>query len=76
MTTLALAVVAVAWLIQLLHSWSGHKNIHVYFVLAYALGVALMIVEGYQGGAGMSTDMWFYVASFVFALLVFLRVRK
>ena len=76
MTTLALAIVAVAWLIQLLHSWSGHKNIHVYFILAFALGTALVIVDSYQAGVGLSTDMWFHVASFVFALLVFLKVRK
>jgi len=74
MTTLALALVAVAWLIQLLHAWAGHRNVHVYFVLVYALGTALMIVEVFQGG--LTTDAWFYIASFVFALLIFLKVRK
>ena len=74
MMTLAFALVAAAWLVQLLHAWAGHKNIHVYFVLAYALGTALVIVETFQGG--LTADVWFHVATFVFALLVFLKVRK
>ena len=74
MTTLGLALIGSAWLIQLLHAWAGHRNIHVYFILAYALGVALLIVE--QFPAGLNSDLWFNVAAFVFALLVFLKVRK
>lgn len=76
MTTLALALVAAAWLIQLLHAWAGHKNIHVYFTLVYALGTALLIIEAWNGVSGLSTDAWFSIAAFVFALLVYLKVRR
>jgi ABC-type branched-subunit amino acid transport system permease subunit len=74
MVTLALAVIAAAWLVQLLQAWGGDKKIHVYFILAYALGVALIIVDGFP--SGLTSDLWLQIATFVFALLVFLRVRK
>ena len=74
MVTLALALIAAAWLIQLLHAWGGDKKIHVYFILAYALGIALIIVDTFPNG--LTSDVWFNIAAFVFALLVFLKVRK
>ncbi|PIP86669.1 hypothetical protein COV42_00520 [Candidatus Campbellbacteria bacterium CG11_big_fil_rev_8_21_14_0_20_44_21] len=74
MMTLALALVAAAWLIQLLHVWAGHRNLHAYFILVYALGTALLIVEVFP--LGLTSDAWFYIASFVFALLVFLKIRR
>lgn len=74
MTTLALALIAAAWLVQLLQAWGGDKKIHVYFILAYALGVALLIIDAFP--SGLTSDVWFNIAAFVFALLVFLKVRK
>ncbi len=71
--TLALALVAVAWLIQLLYAWGGHKSVHVYFTLVYALGTALIIIEDWSGG--LTSDLWFHIAAFVFALLVYLKSR-
>ena len=50
LTYAGLAAIIIGWAIQLAYGFRGGKKIQKEFVGAYALGVALLVVDGYTSG--------------------------
>ncbi len=68
--SIGLGIVVLAWISQLvaLISKQNHR-IQPLFVLLYALGVVLLVIDGFS--AGLTTLAYLNLASLVCALLVF-----
>jgi len=47
LATIGLILIAVAWIIQLVFSWKGNREIHPVFILCYMIGVLGMVVADY-----------------------------
>jgi len=44
---IGLGVIAIAWILQLVYSWRGKKDIQTKFLIIYAIGTALLIIDCY-----------------------------
>jgi len=44
---IGLGVIAIAWILQLVYSWKGKKDIQSKFLIVYAIGTALLIIDCY-----------------------------
>lgn len=77
MTTLslaALAIIGLAWLMQLLHAWKHGKSLSDVFLLTYGIGSALLVVDGAQ--AGFSTGTWLHLITLLIVALVYIRIHR
>ncbi len=45
---IGLSIIAIAWLIEIFYLWKGKKDIKPLFVIAYILGVLVLVVNEYQ----------------------------
>jgi hypothetical protein len=43
---LGISVIIVAWILQLASSWNGSKEIKKRFIILYAVGSALLVIDG------------------------------
>ena len=68
---IGLGLIIVAWVTQII---SKDKLMHMRFVLIYALGVALLAVDGFLGNLTILAVL--NSISFVSAMIVFLKLRK
>ncbi len=68
---IGLSLIIVAWVTQII---SKDKLMHMRFVLIYALGVALLAVDGFLGNLTILAVL--NSISFVSAMIVFLKLRK
>jgi len=48
---IGLSVIAIAWLIEIFYLWKGKKDIKPMFVIAYMLGVLVLVLNEYQSGS-------------------------
>lgn len=44
---IGLILIAVAWIIQLVISWKGNRELHPVFILCYMIGVLGMVIADY-----------------------------
>ena len=68
---IGLGLIIIAWVTQIV---SKDKLMHTSFVLIYALGVALLAVDGFLGNLTILAVL--NSISFVSAMIVFLKLRK
>jgi len=66
-----LIVIALAWLVQLYQVLKINKNISPIFVVAYMVGVAMLVVSGYLADAPVS---YFELGTFVMAMIVLIAI--
>jgi len=71
---LGLGLVVIAWIIQLVYSWKGSKEIKNRFLVIYAVGIALLVIDGYR--TGMKSVAIFNLISLVIAMIIFIRVSS
>ena len=45
---IGLSIIIIAWLIQLAYSWKGNREIKKRVLIVYAIGVALLVIDGYM----------------------------
>lgn len=44
---IGLSVIIIAWIIQLAYSWKGNREMKKRFLIIYAIGIALLVIDGY-----------------------------
>ena len=44
---IGLSVIALGWILQLVYSWKGKKDIQSKFLIVYSIGTALLIIDCY-----------------------------
>jgi hypothetical protein len=77
MSTLALAALAIiglAWLMQLMNTWKHGRSLSDVFLLTYGIGAALLLVDGAQ--TGFSTSTWLHLVTLLIVALVYIRVHR
>lgn len=74
LTFIGLGVIVFAWIYQFVSISFGNRNIQPAFVGIYAIGVLLLVVDGFM--SGLSTIAAFNLVSFVVALLTLLLLVK
>ena len=47
MAIVGLALIVIGWIIQLVYAFKGKKEIQPRFIIAYAVGVLLLVVDGF-----------------------------
>ena len=47
MAIAGLALIVIGWIIQLVYAFKGKKEIQPRFIIAYAVGVLLLVVDGF-----------------------------
>jgi hypothetical protein len=50
---LGLLIIALAFVLQLVSSWEGDRTLRKRFLITYAIGVAIMIINGFLTGNNM-----------------------
>jgi len=70
---IGLVSIAVAWIIQLVASWKGNKNISPAFIIVYMLGVLALVIADYMGTSVLS---YFELLAFIAAGIVLLKILK
>ena len=68
--SIALIVIALAWVVQLVLSWKS-KKIQPAFIVLYMLGVLIMMISGYVAKLPVSP---YEVFTFIAAAIVLIRV--
>jgi hypothetical protein len=48
LTTIGLTLIAIAWILQFSSVLQGNREIKRFFVVFYALGVLLLVIDGYM----------------------------
>jgi len=71
---IGLGVIVIAWILQVISSWRGKKEIKPSFLLIYALGAALLIIDGYVNDAKYLAIL--NLIALVGALLVLIKVSS
>lgn len=74
LTFIGLGVIILAWMFQFVKIAFGSKNIQPAFVGIYAVGVLLLVVDGFM--SGLNEIASFNLASLVVALLTFMLILK
>jgi len=70
---IGLVSIAVAWIIQLVASWKGNKNINLAFIIVYMLGVLALVIADYMATSVLS---YFELLTFIAAGIVLLKTSK
>jgi hypothetical protein len=69
---IGLVVIAIAWLLQLVSSWKGKKEIKKCFLIVYVIGVLLIIWQGYVNNDTSGTTL--NLLSLVLSVMVLLTI--
>jgi ABC-type Co2+ transport system permease subunit len=56
---LGLIVIIVAWLVQIYAVWKGAKEIQAGFLIIYAIGTLLLVINSLMTGSGMTAFLNF-----------------
>jgi len=67
--SIALIIIAIAWIVQLVLSWKS-KKIQPAFIILYMLGVLIMVISGYVAKLPVSP---YEIFTFIAALAVLIR---
>lgn len=71
---IGLVLIAIAWLIQMIFSFSKKEGIVPSFILCYMAGVVILVFDGFVSGATWMAVL--NLVTFVFAFLVLIAVSK
>lgn len=69
-----LAIITLAWLIQLISAWKGKMGLRRSFVLLYGLGAAVMVIA--TAGQGFTPESWMNLMVLLIVALIYLKVHK
>jgi hypothetical protein len=72
---IGLLFIIFGWAIQLGHSLKGKREIQIFFVISYIIGVAFLVYDGYINGM---KDLAFYnaVSLIVSGVVLFMILKK
>lgn len=73
LSLIGLSLVVIGWLVQLL-MMKKDKKINKYFVILYALGVAVLVYDGFT--AGLTNLAIANLVSLIVSILVLVKVMK
>ena len=73
-TLLGLALIAVAWGIQFLHSWRSGKTLSLAFVTMYGAGVAALIIDAI--GTAFNAVAWLNLIVLLLIVLLLLKIHR
>lgn len=73
LATSGLIIIAIAWLVQLYQVIKINKNISPFFIIAYIVGVSMLVISGYLANAPVS---YFELGTLVAAAIVLVVVLK
>ena len=68
--SIALIIIALAWVVQLILSWNT-KKIQPAFIMLYMIGVLMMVISGYVAKLPVSP---YEIFTLIAALIVLIRV--
>ncbi|MFH1420456.1 MAG: hypothetical protein ABIG30_00645 [Candidatus Aenigmatarchaeota archaeon] len=68
-----LALIILAWFIQLVYAMKGSNDIHYSFIIVYVIGVAIVAADSYM--TGLKTIAMLNLATFALAVLVMIETR-
>jgi len=71
---IGLSLVAIAWIIQLISTWNGEREIKKWFVFVYMIGVICLIVDGIL--AGINNLAFLNIIALLLSIAVFIRLIK
>lgn len=71
---IGLGVIIIAWIIQLAYSWKGNSQIKKRFLIIYAIGVALLIIDSYVNDSYLTDVAVFNLISLILAMIVLIRI--
>ena len=72
MQIIGLGLILLAWLYQAYYASKGNLKIKAFFLMAYSLGVLLLVIDGFRLAAYV--DAWFNLALLPLVLLIFWQV--
>jgi hypothetical protein len=75
-TSLGLAVIIAAWLVQIAYSWKGGSEIKAGFLLLYAAGCVIIALGGFAGGLNAAGVFNLGCAAAAVVVLSKLKTRK
>ena len=70
-SVIGLAIITLAWLVQLFYSWNGDREIRKWFIGVYSTGVALLVLDGLVNSG---KNPWIDLASLAVALILLARI--
>ena len=73
MTYLGLALITIAWFVQLYFVWKGKKEIQGWFLIVYAIGIVLLVINSLMMGFSITALLNF--ADLVPALLILWKLK-
>ncbi|MCK9292616.1 MAG: hypothetical protein WCY27_00450 [archaeon] len=71
---IGLSVVSIAWIIQLISTWNGEREIKKWFVFLYMIGVVSLIIDGIL--AGLNNIAFLNIITLLLSIAVFIRLIK
>ena len=71
--TAGIAIIALAWLLQLTNADKKDIRLRRSFLLTYGIGTALIVAE--HADAGLSTNGWLYLITLLVLALLYIRVH-
>lgn len=74
-SAIGLVFLMAAWLIQMLHALWGEREIQKPFLITYAIGSIILVLDGLDAG-GFSTQGWLNLIIFAFLLVILLKNPK
>lgn len=74
MQILGLGLVLIAWLYQAYYASKGNLKVKAFFLMAYALGILLLVIDMFRLGAGAAA--WFNLALLPLIILILWQVWK
>jgi CDP-diglyceride synthetase len=69
---IGLSLIIIAWVLQLLATMKGSKNIQPSFILFYLIGVVFLVIDGFM--AGLNDNAFLNLISVLVSLAVFVRL--
>ena len=73
MTYLGLVLLSIAWFVQLYYVWKGNRQIHAAFLIIYAIGIVLLIIDALMLGFNLTALLNF--TDFVPAVLILWKLK-
>lgn len=73
LSEIGLIVIALAWIVQLIYSWKGKKEIRKEFILLYMLGVLFLLAGIYVSSSSIS---YYELATFFAAAILLIKISS
>ena len=74
LTLLGLSLIAVAWAIQFIHSWSKGKSLSVPFVAMYGAGIVALVFDSFAGT--FNAAGWLNLVVLLLVVLTLLKIHR